>query len=433
MKYVEDIPNIMLDIRQIREQEISVRKNIARRNGQYPLAELIDADGKWRESQQEIDRLRARKNSASSEIAKVKKEGGDASALLLEIKELPAMLASQEKLHAEAQQNRDRLMMLMPNLLHESVPDGVDGTQNKVVRESGTVRNFNFAPKNHTQLLEDMGLADTEKAARAAASRFYYLKGGLLRMALALESFAIDSITSDGFLPVQTPYMLKREALASAVSLSDFEDVIYKIEGEDLYLIGTSEHSLLSMHMGDIFEEGAMPICYGGFSTNFRKEAGAHGKDQKGIFRVHQFEKIEQFVFCRPEESWDWHENLIANAEKIYKALEIPYRTVLLCSGDTGVVSSKTYDIEAHFPGAGEYREVVSASNCLDFQTRRANIRFRDKGALRFPHALNSTAVAVQRTLACILENYQNDDNTITVPGVLRPYMGGQKTIKKVA
>ena len=248
----------------------------------------------------------------------------------------------------------------------------------------------------------------------------------------ALINFALDFLSSRGYTPVQPPYLIRGEAMSGAVILNDFQDVIYKIEGEDLHLIGTSEHAIASMHMNEILEGKKLPLKYAGVSSCFRKEAGAHGKDMKGIFRVHQFEKVEQFVFCRPEDSWNEHERMLQIAEEFIRQMGLPSRTMLLSSGDTGKISAKTYDIEAWMVGQKAFRELISCSNCLDYQARRLGIRFRDKTNedTRFVHTLNSTLVATERTIVGILEYYQRQDGTVEIPGVLQKYMGGLKEIK---
>jgi len=270
-----------------------------------------------------------------------------------------------------------------------------------------------------------------EKAAEVAGARFYYIKGDLVLLNHALLSFAMDFMKKKGFIPVEPPYLLRREVMEGVISLKDFEDMIYKVEGEDLYLIATAEHPIAGLHMDEILDGKDLPLRYVGISPCFRKEAGTHGRDTKGIFRVHQFNKVEQFVFSRPEESWEEHERLIANAEELYQLLGIPYRIMNVCIGDLGTVAAKKYDLEAWLPGQGKYREVVSCSNCTDYQARRLRIRFRDKPGEkpRLVHTLNSTAIAAERTLIAVMENYQREDGTILVPKVLRPYMGGMEVI----
>jgi len=419
----------MIDIGLVRKDPDFVRKNLERRHIETPLEKLIGIDIRWREDRANLDALRNRRNVASAEIAALKKEKKDAGAKISEMKTISDEITGLEKEIEKLDGERNGFLLATPNILDESVPDGRDSANNVVLRKWGDVRKPSFKLKGHTELIEEKGLADIERAARATGARFYYLKGDLFRLALALETFTIDFLTKKGFLAMETPFMLKREAIQGAISMADFGDVIFKVDGEDLYLIGTAEHTLLAYHMGEIFEPGELPKLYCGYSTNFRKEAGAHGKDMKGIFRVRQFDKVEQFIFCKPEESPKWHEALIENAELLFQALLIPYRVIVLCGGDTGRVSAKTYDLEAWMPAQDEYREVVSASNCTDYQARRLNIRYRTPEGTRFPHTLNSTAIAIQRTLVGIIENYQTEDGGIVVPEVLRPYMNGRERI----
>jgi seryl-tRNA synthetase len=271
-----------------------------------------------------------------------------------------------------------------------------------------------------------LDLVDLERAAKVAGARFYFLKNDLVQLNQALIQYALDFLSKKKYNLIQPPYMINRNSMEGAIIAEDFENVIYKVEGEDLYLIGTSEHAIAAMHSDEILDGTKLPIRYAGVSPCFRKEAGAHGKDQKGIFRVHQFEKIEQFVFSRPEDSWKEHELMLSITEEFYKNLGIPYKVMLLSSGDMGKISAKTYDIEAWMGGQNAYREIVSCSNCLDYQARRLKIRFRDKTneQTQYLHTLNSTLVATTRTLVAIMENFQTKDGHINVPEVLQRYVG---------
>jgi seryl-tRNA synthetase len=311
-------------------------------------------------------------------------------------------------------------------MIHDSVPKGPDESFNKQVRTWGDVPKFDFEVKDHIDLGLGLDIVDLERASKTAGARFYYLKGGLVKLGQALTAFALDFVSKRDYNLIQPPYMINRQSMEGAVIADDFEEVIYKVQDEDLFLIGTSEHAIASMHYDEILEGGKIPLRYASISPCFRKEAGAHGKDQKGIFRVHQFEKIEQFIFCRPEESWDEHEKMIKNTEEFYQELEIPYRLMLLSSGDMGKVSAKTYDIEAWMAGQNAYREIVSCSNCLDYQSRRLKIRFREKSNedTKYIHTLNSTLVAIERTMVAILENNQTKDGHVEVPKVLQKYFG---------
>jgi seryl-tRNA synthetase len=321
--------------------------------------------------------------------------------------------------------------MLLPNFLHDSVPVGKDETDNIIIRTHGIIKQFDHITRNHIDIGESLDLIDIEKAAKISGSRFYFLKNDLVKLNHAIISFSLDFLSEKGYTLLQPPYMIRKNAMEGAVILEDFINVIYKVHEEDLFMIGTSEHAMAAMHMDEILEGSKLPLRYAGFSPCFRKEAGAHGKDMKGIFRVHHFDKVEQFVYSRPEDSWREHERMLNIAEEFYKKLEIPYRVVLLCSADLGKISAKTYDIEAWIPAQKQYREIVSCSNCIDYQARRLRIRFRDKTneETKLVYTLNSTLVAIQRTLVAILENYQTP-NGVLIPEILQNYMGGMREIK---
>ncbi|MEJ5293274.1 MAG: serine--tRNA ligase [Candidatus Methanosuratincola sp.] len=427
---------LVLDIRVIRENPDGVRANLARRNDQEVLRlydELLVADREWRRLFTEVGNLRAMRNRITEEIARMKKQGLDASDKIREAEEIPKRIKALEG-EMEAQRARmDGILMRLPNIMDESVPYGKDDTENVVVRSWGKPREMAFAPKDHIDIAAGLDLVDLERAAKVAGARFYYLKNDLVRLNYALIRYGLDFLVGRGFTPYQPPYMMKRKVLEGAVSLSDFEDTIYKVEGEDLYLIATAEHALLGLHSDEILDGKSLPLRYCGVSPCFRKEAGAHGRDTKGIFRVHQFEKVEQFIYSRPEDSGSEHELLIRNAEEFFQSLGIPYRVVNVCSGDLGTVAAKKYDLEAWLPGQGKYREEVSCSNCTSYQAVRANIRFRDRPnePTKYVHTLNSTLVATERTIVAILENYQNADGSVDIPEVLVPYMQGKRRIER--
>lgn len=421
----------MLDIKLIRENPELIKEMLRKRGISFPLDRLINLDQTRRALITEVQKLKHQRNLVSEEIGNLKKQGMDISKKIVEMKDLSNKIQEIDYKIQEIEKEFNNLMLQLPNLIHESVPEGKDENDNVVIRSWGEPTQFDFKPKDHIDLGLKLGLIDLDRAAKVAGARFYYLKGDLVLLNYALIHFALDFMKGKGFTLVQPPYMLKREAMSGAIILSDFEDVIYKLEGEDLYLIGTSEHALAAMHMNEVLDGKDLPLRYTGMSPCFRKEAGAHGRDTKGIFRVHQFEKVEQFVFSKPEDSWKEHEFMISNAEEFFKRLGIPYRVVLLCSGDMGKVAAKTYDLEAWFPGQGKYREVVSCSNCTDYQARRLNIKYRDKPheEAKFVHTLNSTLVATERALIAIMENYQQKDGSIAIPEALQPYMGGLKVI----
>ena len=393
----------------------------------FPIDELIMLHRLRGELIIKTQMLRRQKNLLSETIASKKKSKQDATFELGEMKQVSALLDQTESEATQIEVKFSQLIMTLPNLLHETVPVGKDEKDNVVVRQNGEIMRPSFNPKDHIDLATTLDLLDLNRAAKVSGARFYFLKNELVKMNQALINFALDFLLERNYTLIQPPYMIRKEPMVGSVILNDFEDVIYKIEDEDLYMIGTSEHAIAGMHMDEILEGIKLPIRYAGFSSCFRKEAGAHGRDMKGIFRVHQFEKVEQFIYCRPEESWREHERMLALSEEFFKQLGIPYRVMLLCSGDMGKISAKTYDIEAWMAGQNAYREIVSCSNCLDYQARRLGIRFRDKTNedTRLVHTLNSTLVATERTMVAILENFQTEKGSVEVPKVLQKYMGG--------
>ena len=423
----------MLDPRLLKENPQAVREMLEKRNmADFPLDSLVGLDRRRRELIVETQELRQKKNVLSEAIAGKKKAKQDTSSELNQMKEISSRLGKAEEEMTKVEEQFRHQIMLLPNMLHESVPVGKDEKSNVIVRQSGTPRRFDFKPKDHVDIATALDLIDIERAVKISGARFYFLKNELVKMNQALVQFALDFLSEHGYSLVQPPYLIRKEPMSGAVILGDFQDVIYKIEDEDLYMIGTSEHAIASMHMNEILEGKKLPIKYAGFSSCFRKEAGAHGKDMKGIFRVHQFEKVEQFVYCRPEDSSKEHERMLVLAEEFFAKLGIPYRVMLLSSGDTGKISAKTYDIEAWMAGQNAYREIVSCSNCLDYQARRLGVRFRDRTneETRLAHTLNSTLVATERTLVAILENYQTANGTVQVPEVLQKYMSGIKELR---
>ena len=422
----------MLDPRILKEKPELVREMLKKRNmTDFPIDELIMLHRLRGELITKTQMLRRQKNLLSETIASKKKSKQDATFELGEMKQVSALLDQTESEATQIEVKFNQLMMTLPNLLHETVPVGKDEKDNVVVRQNGEIMRPSFNPKDHIDLATTLDLLDLNRAAKVSGARFYFLKNELVKMNQALINFALDFLLERNYTLIQPPYMIRKEPMVGSVILNDFEDVIYKIEDEDLYMIGTSEHAIAGMHMDEILEGIKLPIRYAGFSSCFRKEAGAHGRDMKGIFRVHQFEKVEQFIYCRPEESWREHERMLALSEEFFKQLGIPYRVVLLCSGDMGKISAKTYDIEAWMAGQNAYREIVSCSNCLDYQARRLGIRFRDKTNedTRLVHTLNSTLVATERTMVAILENFQTEKGSVEVPKVLQKYMGGLKEI----
>jgi seryl-tRNA synthetase len=419
----------MMDIKLVKENPRAVILSLENRGAadKVPLVErAAKADAEWRKFKTEVDRLRHRQNELTAEVAALKKKGSPIEDKLAEVKDIPKKIKDLEAKVAESNSTLTKALMSLPNVLHESVPIGKDETESVTVRTWGKKPEFGFPAKDHIDLLTALGMVDVERGAKVAGARFFFLKGDAVKLEHAIMQYALDFLRKKGFTAVEPPFMLNRAAYEGVVNLDDFGPVIYKIDGEDLNLIATSEHPLVSMHMDEIIEAKDLPIRYCGFSPCFRVEAGAHGKDTKGIFRVHQFYKVEQVVFSRPEDSWKIHEELISNAEEIYKELGIPHRVQALCSGDTGFMSAKTYDLEAWLPGQGKYREMASASNVTDFQARRLLIRYRVKQnePTILVHTLNSSAV-VTRTLVALVENFQKKDGSVEIPKALAPYMDG--------
>jgi seryl-tRNA synthetase len=421
----------MLDPKLIKESPEVLREMLKDRAVDFDLDALIESDQKRREFIIKTDELRKKKNQVALEISQKKKAGEDVSSILDEMKNVSSELAKLETEQEGIEIKYSKLAFTIPNLIHKTVPVGVDETANKEIKKWGTIPEFDFKINDHVDISEKLGLVDLERAAKVAGSRFYYLKNDLVRLNQSLIHYALDFLSKKEYSLIQPPYMINRQSMEGAVIADDFEEVIYKVDEEDLYMIGTSEHAMAAMHSKEIIEGKDLPLRYAGVSPCFRKEAGAHGRDQKGIFRVHQFDKIEQFVFSRPEDSWKEHERMLAITEEFYQKLEIPYKVVLLSTGDMGKISAKTYDIEAWMAGQNAYREIVSCSNCLDYQARRLKIRFRDKTNedTQYLHTLNSTLIATTRIMVSIMENFQTKDGHIKIPNVLQNYMGDQKEI----
>ena len=412
----------MLDPLLLRENPGDVREMLRARAVEFDLDALIGADLRRRDLISRTDALRAERNRASAGVSAAKKEGRDASEVIARVKDAAAQLESLEGQRVAAEADYAARASSIPNMIDSSVPVG-DASRNRTERSWGEPAK---SGRSHVDYMEESGMADVARAAKVSGARFYYLRGGLVRLNRALQSYALDFLSARGYVEVQPPYMIGRAAMEGAVIAEDFEDVIYKVDGHDLFLIGTSEHAIAAMHSGEILDGARLPLRYAGVSPCFRKEAGAHGRDQKGIFRVHQFDKVEQFSFARPDESHAEHERMLRAAEEFYQSLEIPYRVVLLSSGDMGKVSAKTWDIEAWMAGQQSYREVVSCSNCLDYQARRLGVRFRDRTSdpTSHVHTLNSTLVATTRVMACMMEM---SEGAIRVPDALQRYVGDDR------
>ena len=425
----------MLDIKLIRENPDLVRTNLTKRGDPQVvkmLDDLINCDREWRQSLTKLNDLRHKRRQLTVDIAIAKKKGKDASERISEAKNVDVEITKLEKQVGEFEQQVHDYLMRLPNLLHETVPIGKDEKDNAEVKKWGNPPKFSFPIRDHMDLGTALDIVDVERAGKVAGARFFYLKGAAVLLDMALVNFALDEMFRKGYTPVEPPYVMRRKPYEGVVALGDFEDVLYKIENEDLYLIATSEHPMAAMYMDEVLMGEDLPVKLAGFSTNFRKEAGAHGKDTRGVFRTHQFNKIEQFIFCRPENSWQLHEELLKNAEELVQKLGLAYRVVNVCTGDIGIVAAKKYDVEAWMPAQNAYREIVSCSNCTDYQARRLNIKYREKegeAPKGFVHTLNSTALATGRTMVALIENYQQEDGSIVVPEVLRKYMGGIEEI----
>jgi seryl-tRNA synthetase len=427
----------MLDIKLIRENPELVKSNLAKRGNPdvlQMLEELIIVDREWRLNLTKLNELRHERKLVTIEIAKLKKAGKEATDEFTRAQDIDQKIKLMEKQVAEQEQKTHDYLLRLPNLLDDSVPQGKDSNDNVQVKTWGTIPKFTFPIKNHIDLALNLDLIDMERAGKVSGSRFFYLKNEVAMLDMALMSFAIEELSKKGYTAVIPPLLMKREAYEGVTALGDFEDVLYKVENEDLYLIATSEHPMAAMLMNETLKEQDMPIKLAGISTCFRKEAGAHGKDTRGIFRTHQFNKIEQFIFCKPEDSAKLHEELLQNAEDLLQKIGLAYRVVNVCTGDIGTVAAKKYDIEAWMPAQNGYREVVSCSNCTDYQGRRLGVRYREKEGAPpkgFVHTLNSTAIATGRTIVAILENNQLSDGTINIPEALRKYMGNREKIDR--
>jgi seryl-tRNA synthetase len=412
----------MIDIRLIRENPNLIKTNQKKRGLDKKIVdEFLKIDNSWRKIKKNIDNLRAERNKISLEISKQKKKGGKADDLIKKAKRIPGEISKKQAEIQKISEKRIEILKNLPNIIDKSVPVG-GISKNKVLKKYKTPKKRKI--KGHAEIMEKADLINTKKAGEVAGSRFYYLKNELVNLNHALMDFALGFLSKKNFDLIQPPYMLKKEILESAITLDSFEEAIYKIEGEDLYLIGTAEHALNAYYINELIPADKLPVRLAGISPCFRKEAGAHGKDTKGIFRVHQFEKIEQFVFCKPENSWKEFDLILKNSIEMYKQLGIPFRVVVLSSEDTGKVSTKTIDLEGWFPSQNCYRELGSCSNCLDYQARKGNIRFQQAGEFKFVHTLNNTAIATERMMTCLVENNLQKNGTIKIPKALWKYTG---------
>ena len=422
----------MLDLKMIREEPKTVRANLARRQSKEYLAmfdELIIQDKRVRELTGNVNDFRAKRNDISKFIADAKKKGDTAEQLKKEASRLPDQIKEAELELEKATQKLGWLHMRLPNLLHQSVPFGKDDTENVEVKKWGKAPKFTFEPKGHLELALQNGWIDADRANKVAGHGFFYLKGPLVLLDMAILRYALEIVAKKKFIPIEPPFMIHRKPYEGVTDLADFENVMYKIEGDDLYMIATSEHAIASMMMDDTIEAKDLPMKLAGISPCFRREVGTHGKYTKGLFRMHHFNKVEQFIFCKPQDSWKLHEELQKNCEELYQGLGLHYRVVNVCTGDIGIVAAKKYDTEA-WMADGKFREIGSNSNCTDYQARRLNIKWRLKDGAApsgFVHTLNNTALPTSRTMLAILEQHQNKDGSVNVPKPLQEFMGMKK------
>ena len=422
----------MLDMSMFREHADVLRADHDKREMPHDhIDEVIRLDEEWRQARYDADQLRKKRNEAARGIAEAKKAGDSAAAdsILVEVASLGQEIDALSEKVDSCLAERDAIRMRVPNILHDSVPVGEDDQKNTLHSFHGNKTEFGFEARNHNDLIEMNNWVDLARGAKVTGSRFYFLQGDLARLEMALQSYSANFLIERGYTLVQPPLMMNREAYEGVTDLGDFETVMYGIEPDKYYLIATSEHPLTAMRMDEIIEPAELPIKLVGVSSCFRREVGAHGLSDRGIWRVHQFTKIEQIVICKPDDSWEHHEDLLTNAVELWDSLGLHYRVVNICTGDMGTVASKKYDLEAWLPGANAYKEVVSCSNCTDYQANRLRMRYRTTEGNAAVHTLNSTAVATSRALVAIMEQYQNEDGTVRVPEVLVPHMGGQAVL----
>ena len=425
----------MLDMNLFREQADLIRADHTKRGIPHDAIErVIELDQSWRNLLHETDQLRREKNEAARGIGAAKKAGDHAAAdaILAQVADLGERISAMESQTNAAMETRDRLRMSIPNLLHHDVPQGADESGNTVHAVHGEKPSFSFEPRPHNDLIEMNRWVDLKRAAKITGSRFFFLKGDLARLEFALQQYAVEFLRQREFTFVQPPVMMNRQAYEGVTDLADFETVMYGIEPDKYYMIATSEHPLTAMYIDETIPDEQMPLRMVGVSQCFRREVGSHGQSDLGIWRVHQFTKIEQIIIARPEDSWALHEELLKNCIDLWNSLGIHYEVVNICTGDMGTVAAKKYDLEAWIPAAQQYKEIVSCSNCTDYQANRLNIRYGQPGHPNQPvvHTLNSTAVATSRALVAIMEQYQLEDGRVAVPDALQPYMGGQTVLE---
>ena len=425
----------MLDIYMFRDNHQLIRADHDKRGIPHDkIDEVIKYDKLWLSLQHQTNQLRQQKNTAARGISAAKKAGDESKAqeILAEVASLGKEISKLEAQTQTAIENRDKIRMSIPNILHQDVPKGADESGNTVHSVYGDKPIFEFEPRTHNELIEMNKWVDLKRAAKISGSRFFFLKGDLARLELALQNYTVDFLQQRGFTFVQPPVMMNRKAYEGVTDLGDFETVMYGVEPDNYYMIATSEHPLTAMYMEETIPEDQLPLKIVGVSPCFRREVGSHGQSDLGIWRVHQFTKIEQIVITRPEESWQMHEELLQNCIDLWNDLQIHYEVVNICTGDMGTVAARKYDLEAWIPGAGQYKEIVSCSNCTDYQANRLQIKYGQPGHANQPivHTLNSTAVATSRALVAIMEQNQLADGRVTIPQPLVDYMGGQQILE---
>ncbi len=424
----------MLEAKYIREHIDEVREKLFLRDQTINLDQFLSVDEERRKAIQEWEKLRALQKKVSDEVSKKKKEKIDASELIAEMKKVSQELKRLDEVVEGKEKALQDLLLIIPNLPHESVPKGKDASDNVEVRRWGEIPKFDFEPKPHWDLGEALGILDFKTGAKIAGARFtLYLDLGA-KLERALINFMLDLHTREhGYREVLPPFMVNRLTMTGTGQLPKFEEELFKVEGTDYFLIPTAEVPVTNIHQDEVLEEEVLPLYYTAYTPCFRKEAGSYGKDTRGLIRQHQFNKVELVKFAKPEHSYDELEKLLSNAEEVLKRLKLPYRVVNLCTGDLGFSASKTYDIEVWLPGQNTFKEISSCSNFEDFQARRAKIRYRISGKSKteYVHTLNGSGLAVGRTLVAILENYQQADGSVIIPEVLRPYMNGVEKIVK--
>ncbi|MDP7312777.1 MAG: serine--tRNA ligase [Candidatus Thalassarchaeaceae archaeon] len=423
----------MLDINMFREHADIIRADHDKRGLPHDqIEEVIRLDENWKKSRYDADQLRRKRNEAARGIAEAKKAGDndEMQRILTEVASLGEQIDALGVEADEMESARDALRMKVPNILHESVPIGENEDGNTLHSKHGRKKEYSFEPRTHNLLVDQNNWVDLPRAAKIAGSRFYFLKGDLARMELALQQYAVDFLTERGYTFVQPPVMMNRTAYEGVTDLGDFETVMYNVQPEGFYTIATSEHPLTAMFMDEVMEPSMLPLKIVGISPCFRREVGAHGQSDKGIWRVHQFTKVEQIIISKPEDSWNLHDELLANCVELWDSLNLHYEVVNICTGDMGTVASKKYDLEAWLPGVSAYKEIVSCSNCTDYQANRLKMRYRTSEGNESVHTLNSTAVATSRALVAIIEQNQTEDGKVEIPDVLQPYMQNQKILE---